>query len=128
MFSDWLYHDFDKCRSAATDADASIVGRGVGVERWPHSGATDLSCTGWCAVIACRPLSTQGFSVLVSQTFGSNDKKDCARPSTSVLPVRGGIGILLTVQVRVLSRLAAHHAGHARREHLGDGAHLFNHQ
>ncbi len=30
-----------------TVADASIVGRGVGVRRWPHS-ARPTGCTGWC--------------------------------------------------------------------------------
>lgn len=61
-----------------TVADASIVGRGVGVEALAALGATDWLY--WLVLWTVQAM-TQGFSVLVSQTFGSNDKRDCARPS-----------------------------------------------
>ena len=95
-----------------TVADASIVGRGVGVEALAALGATDWLY--WLVLWTVQAM-TQGFSVLVSQTFGSNDKKGLRKAITmSVLlcsrhPADRG--------VCVLGRLAAAPAGHAR-EHL----------
>lgn len=59
-----------------TVADASIVGRGVGVEALAALGATDWLY--WLVLWTVQAM-TQGFSVLVSQTFGSNDKKGTAQ-------------------------------------------------
>ena len=79
-----------------TVADASIVGRGVGVEALAALGATDWLY--WLVLWTVQAM-TQGFSVLVSQTFGSNDKKGLRKAITMSVP------------------LAAAPAGHTR-EHL----------
>ena len=62
-----------------TVADASIVGRGVGVEALAALGATDWLY--WLVLWTVQAM-TQGFSVLVSQTFGSNDKKGLRKAIT----------------------------------------------
>ena len=77
-----------------TVADASIVGRGVGVEALAALGATDWLY--WLVLWTVQAM-TQGFSVLVSQTFGSNDKKGLRKAITMSVLLCAAVGILLTV-------------------------------
>ena len=77
-----------------TVADASIVGRGVGVEALAALGATDWLY--WLVLWTIQAM-TQGFSVLVSQTFGSNDKKGLRKAITMSVLLCAAVGILLTV-------------------------------
>lgn len=97
-----------------TVADASIVGRGVGVEALAALGATDWLY--WLVLWTVQAM-TQGFSVLVSQTFGSNDKKGTAQGHHHVRAAVRGSRHPADRGVCVLGRLAAAPAGHAR-EHL----------
>ena len=76
-----------------TVADASIVGRGVGVEALAALGATDWLY--WLVLWTVQAM-TQGFSVLVSQTFGSNDKKGLRKAIT--------MSVLLCAAVNFLSQ------------------------
>ena len=60
-------------------ADTIIVGRFVGVEALAALGATDWLY--WLVLWTVQAM-TQGFSVLVSQTFGSSDKKGLRKAIT----------------------------------------------
>ena len=72
-----------------TVADASIVGRGVGVEALAALGATDWLY--WLVLWTVQAM-TQGFSVLVSQTFGSNDKKGLRKAITMSVLLCAAVG------------------------------------
>ena len=91
----------------------------------PSSGAVSvnealaaLGATDWLywLVLWTVQAMTQGFSVLVSQTFGSNDKKGL-RKGHPPCPCAVRPGIHLRTVVFVSSAGYAHHSGHAR-EHI----------
>ena len=103
-----------------TVADASIVGRGVGVEALAALGATDWLY--WLVLWTVQAM-TQGFSVLVSQTFGSNDKKGLRKAITMSVLLCAAVGILLTV-VFVSSAGRLLHLLDTP-ENIYDGAHIY---
>lgn len=106
-----------------TVADASIVGRGVGVEALAALGATDWLY--WLVLWTVQAM-TQGFSVLVSQTFGSNDKKGLRKAITMSVLLCAAVGILLTVVFVSSAGWLLHLLD--TPENIYDGAHhLFNH-
>ena len=74
--------------------DAAIVGRGVGVEALAALGTTDWLY--WLVLWAVQAM-TQGFSVLVSQIFGSQDRKRLKKAITMAILLCTAIGIGLTV-------------------------------
>ena len=76
-----------------TIVDAVIVGRGVGVQALAALGATDWLY--WAVLWAVQAM-TQGFAVLVSQTFGSGNKQDFRKAITMSILLCAIIGAILT--------------------------------
>ncbi|MCD8356844.1 MAG: MATE family efflux transporter [Clostridia bacterium] len=74
--------------------DAAIVGRGVGVEALASLGATDWV---YWLVLWSITMMTQGFSALVSQTFGSGNRKDFRKAVTMSVLLCAVFGVILTV-------------------------------
>ena len=103
-----------------TVADASIVGRGVGVEALAALGATDWLY--WLVLWTVQAM-TQGFSVLVSQTFGSNDKKGLRKAITMSVLLCAAVGILLTVVFVSSAGWLLHLLD--TPENIYDGAHIY---
>ena len=103
-----------------TVADASIVGRGVGVEALAALGATDWLY--WLGLWTVQAM-TQGFSVLVSQTFGSNDKKGLRKAITMSVLLCAAVGILLTVVFVSSAGWLLHLLD--TPENIYDGAHIY---
>mgnify|MGYP002536463014 CR=1 FL=1 len=103
-----------------TVADASIVGRGVGVEALAALGATDWLY--WLVLWTVQAM-TQGFSVLVSQTFGSNDKKGLRKAITMSVLLCAAVGILLTVAFVSSAGWLLHLLD--TPENIYDGAHIY---
>ncbi|MDO4287214.1 MAG: MATE family efflux transporter [Eubacteriales bacterium] len=73
--------------------DAAIVGRGVGVEALASLGATDWVY--WLVLWSITAM-TQGFSALVSQTFGSGNQKDFRKAVAMSVLLCTVLGVLLT--------------------------------
>ena len=103
-----------------TVADASIVGRGVGVEALAALGATDWLY--WLVLWTVQAM-TQGFSVLVSQTFGSNDKKGLRKAITMSVLLCAAVGSLLTVVFVSSAGWLLHLLD--TPENINDGAHIY---
>ncbi len=74
--------------------DAIIVGRGVGVEAFAALGATDWSY--WLDLWMMQSM-TIGFGILVSQSFGSGDRKKFRKSITMTVWLCVIIGVLVTV-------------------------------
>lgn len=77
-----------------TIVDTIIVGRGVGVEALAALGATDWLY--WLVLWTVQAL-TQGFSVLVSQSFGANDRDELKKSITMSTLLCGVIALVLTI-------------------------------
>ncbi len=84
-----------------TIVDAVIVGRGVGVEALAALGATDWLY--WIVLWAVQAM-TQGFAVLISQTFGSGNQKDFCKATAMSVLLCALIGTVLTAAGIVLAR------------------------
>ncbi|MDY3617454.1 MATE family efflux transporter [Agathobaculum sp.] len=74
--------------------DAAIVGRGIGMEALAALGATDWLY--WLVLWAVQAM-TQGFSVLFSQCFGSQDREKMRKTITMSILLCAVIGTGLTV-------------------------------
>lgn len=74
--------------------DAIVVGQGVGVNALAAVGATDW--TYWLILWMVQGLS-QGFSVLIAQSFGAGDIERLRRTVTTSILLCGFFGIVFTV-------------------------------
>lgn len=74
--------------------DAIVVGRGVGVEALAAVGATDWLC--WLVLWSVQAM-TQGFSVMVSQSFGAKDTKTLKKAIAMSITLCVWIGLLITI-------------------------------
>lgn len=74
--------------------DAIVVGRGVGVEAFAALGATDWSY--WLDLWMMQSL-TAGFGVLVSQTFGSGNRRSFRRAVAMSVTLCLIIGVCVTI-------------------------------
>jgi len=86
-------------------ADASIVGRGVGVKALAAVGATD-----WCYWLILWGVMglTQGFSTFVSRYFGEKNYKDMNRVIVMSALLSAVIGSILTVAGLMAARPLQH--------------------
>lgn len=75
-------------------ADASIVGRGVGVKALAAVGATDWI---YCMILWTVIGLTQGFSTFVSRHFGEKDYYKVSKAIAMGSLLTGGLSILITV-------------------------------
>lgn len=82
-------------------ADASIVGRGVGVKALAAVGATDW--TYWVILWTITTM-TQGFATFVSRYFGEKDYEKMNKAVANAVWLSGVVAILLTVAGLFLAR------------------------
>lgn len=83
-----------------TVCDAAIVGRFVGVSALASIGAADWMNWGFLGIVMGF---TQGFSILVSQYFGANDKVGLSKSITNSI----NLSVIIAVVMTILGQLLA---------------------